>query len=90
MLSAEQEKINFDKVIDPKGKNVEDWMTELEEQMKVSIKSVLLYSIEDYVVKKREQWVIEHPGQCVLNGSQVHWTREVEESIQKKEVKKYF
>jgi len=27
MLSAEQEKIHLDRLIDPKGKNVEDWMT---------------------------------------------------------------
>ena len=34
MLSAEKERICFDRIIDPKGKNVEDWMTEVEEQMK--------------------------------------------------------
>lgn len=42
--------------------------------MKVSVRSVLLKSIKDYVAKPRENWVLEHPGQCVLNGSQVHWT----------------
>ena len=65
----------IDKYIDPKGKNVEDWMTELEDQMKSSVRTVLLYSIEQYVCTKREEWVISHPGQCVLNGSQVLWTR---------------
>jgi coproporphyrinogen III oxidase-like Fe-S oxidoreductase len=53
MLSAEHEKINLDKTIDPKGKNVEDWMTELEEQMKMSVRTVLLYSIKQYVCTKR-------------------------------------
>ena len=42
--------------------------------MKLSVRSVLLKSIKDYVTKPRESWVMEHPGQCVLNGSQVHWT----------------
>ena len=54
MLSAEMEKIPFDKIIDPKKKNVEDWMTEVEEQMKCSIRTVLLKSIEDYVVRPRD------------------------------------
>lgn len=75
MLSAEQEKIQLDRPIDPKNKNVEDWMTELEEQMKLSVRTVLLYSINQYAVTKRSQWVLDHPGQCVLNGSQVHWTQ---------------
>lgn len=46
--------------------------------MKLSVRMVLLNSITQYAITAREQWVLEHPGQCVLNGSQVHWTREVE------------
>jgi dynein heavy chain len=45
--------------------------------MRNSIRSVLLHSIRDYEIRPREQWVLSHPGQCVLNGSQVHWTSEV-------------
>lgn len=54
MLSAEQEKIMLDTPIDPKNKNVEDWMNELEEQMKRSVRSVLLHSINQYICTKRE------------------------------------
>lgn len=90
MLSAERERICFDRIIDPKGKNVEDWMTEVEEQMKISIRSVLLNSIKDYTVRPREDWILVHPGQCVLNGSQVHWTSEVEQYIKEGTVEKYF
>lgn len=35
----------------------------------------------DYKEIKRTEWVLKHPGQCVLNGSQVHWTTEVEEAM---------
>lgn len=31
MYSGEGEKINFVKVVDPVSKNVEDWMTEVED-----------------------------------------------------------
>jgi predicted alpha/beta hydrolase family esterase len=48
----------LDRPIDPKNKNVEDWMTELEEQMKMSVRTVLLHSINEYAVTKREQWVL--------------------------------
>lgn len=53
MLSAEMERIPFDHIVDPKKKNVEDWMNEVENQMKVSVRSVLLKSIKDYVAKPR-------------------------------------
>jgi dynein heavy chain len=74
MLSAERERVAFDRVIDPKGKNVEDWMNEVEEQMKTSMRTVLLNSVTDYPTRPRQDWILLHPGQCVLNGSQIHWT----------------
>jgi dynein heavy chain len=81
MMSGEGEKINFVKKIDPKDRNVEYWMGDVEKMMQASVRNVLLISIEDYVEKPRTQWVLQHPGQCVLNGSQVHWTKEVEDAI---------
>ena len=58
-------------------------MSDLEEMMKSSVRQVLKNSIDDYLVKARNDWVLVHPGQCVLNGSQVHWTSEVEIAILK-------
>lgn len=37
----------------------------------------------------RVEWVKKCFGQCVLNGSQVWWTKETEEAIQKKALDKY-
>ena len=37
--------------------------------MVTSVKDHLMWSIEDYVVTKRTEWIKNHPGQCVLNGS---------------------
>lgn len=64
--------------VDPLHKNVEDWMNEVEEQMRLSVRAALMLSISDYAKRKRTEWVISHPGQCVLNGSQTVWTQEVE------------
>jgi dynein heavy chain, axonemal len=81
MFSGEKEEIQFFAPVDPKDKGVEFWMGELEDMMFTSIRHVLKYSVDDYLVAKRTDWAVTHPGQCVLNGSQVHWTREVEEAI---------
>ena len=68
MYSAENEKIDFVEIVDPIRKNVEDWMTEIEEMMKTSVRHELLKSINEYTVMERTEWVLTHPGQCVLNG----------------------
>ena len=49
MFSAEHERIAFTRIVDPKNKNVEDWMTEVEEQMKLSVRASLLHSMLEYV-----------------------------------------
>lgn len=51
-----------------------------------SVRHVLKNSVDDYLVKERTDWILVHPGQCVLNGSQVHWTSEVEEAMIKEGV----
>jgi len=90
MFSGEGEKVKFVKPVDPNSKNVEFWMGDVEEMMKISVRNVLLNSINAYPTTPRTEWVVQHPGQCVLNGSQVHWTSEVEEAIRTGQVKEYF
>lgn len=83
MYSVEGEQVQFVKPINPKDKNVEWWMGEVETMMKLSVRQALKISIDDYTTTPRNQWVLKHPGQCILNGSQVHWTKEVEDAIKK-------
>ena len=83
MYSAEKEKVQFVKNVDPNKKNVEDWMGEVENMMKKSVRQALLRSVENYREVPRPKWVLLHPGQCVLNGSQIQWTLEVEAAIRK-------
>jgi dynein heavy chain len=42
MFSAEKEKVIFKTIVDPIGKNVEDWMGEVEDMMKQSVRKDLI------------------------------------------------
>ena len=92
MFSGEKERVAMLNKVDPIGKNVEDWMGELEQQMMISIRHELFKSVFDYPKMKRTEWVVTHPGQCVLNGSQVMWTQEVETAFDNgvKGIKEYW
>ena len=57
MFSAEGEKINYVHIVDPNKKNVEDWMGEVEDMMKLSVRAALLRSVEDYKTRPRHEWV---------------------------------
>ena len=92
MYSAEREKVDFVRPVNPVGKSVEHWMTDLEDMMKISVRHELEKSILSYKTTPRKEWVLKQKGQCVLNGSQVHWTSEVEDSLRQggKAVKDYY
>ncbi len=83
MLSSEKEKIDFTQSIDPTKTTVEYWMGEVEKGMILSVRNELLKAIVAYKRKPRTEWCLLHPGQCVLTGSQIHWTHEVEQHIKK-------
>lgn len=79
MFSAEKERVDFKELIDPSEKNVENWLSEVEDMMRASVKKVINDSVADYLEKTRSDWVKDWPAQCVLTGSQIHWTRECEQ-----------
>lgn len=89
MFSGEKEEVQFLNPVDPKDKGVEFWMGEIEEMMFTSIRHALKVSVDEYGPDTRTEWVLQHSGQCVLNGSQVHWTTEVETAIKDKALKEY-
>jgi len=90
MHSKEGEIIDFVSPVSTNGKNVEVWMTEVEEQMLASVRNVIRIGVESYPVTARTDWVQQHPGQVVLNSSQVHWTAEVEEAIAGATLSEYY
>lgn len=73
MFSSEGEKIQLSEPVDPNGANVEDWMTQLDNMMKQSVKQVLFNSVVEYMQIPRTEWIQKVPGQCAINGSQLHW-----------------
>lgn len=79
IISPEGEEIMLSTKINPVEKNVEHWMLELEAMMRISIRDVMGRAIEDYTNTPRPKWMQKWAGMCVLNGSQMHWTREMEE-----------
>jgi dynein heavy chain len=89
MTSLEGEKVMFSTPINPLIKQVEDWMTDVESQMVASMKRELKQAVQVFNPEKKTEWVLEHPGQCVLNGSQVVWTHDVEEAIMTNRVPDY-
>jgi Hydrolytic ATP binding site of dynein motor region len=46
-----------------------------------AVRDNMLKAIKDYPLVPRTTWMQKWPAQCVLNGSQAHWTREVEECL---------
>lgn len=79
VLSPEGEELILTSAINPLGKNVENWMLELEAMMRTSVRDVMSQAIVDYTVVARPTWMQKWPGMIVLNGSQMHWTKEMED-----------
>lgn len=68
-MSVEKEKIDFSKMVDPNMKQVEDWMNDVENAMTSSMRDRLNSGVATYKNDKRNSWILNNPGQCVLNGS---------------------
>ena len=57
--------------------------------MRESLKDVTLRSYEAYLGHDRVEWILSWPGQVVLCSSQMYWTMEVADSIQKGTLQSY-
>ena len=81
MKSPEGEKVPFVAVVDPKGKNIENWMCDLKDAMVAGVRDHMVKCVLIYKESVRTEWMCAWPAMCVLNGSQVHWTTEVEQYL---------
>jgi len=81
MYSAEGEMVKFAENLYPTG-NVEDWLLEVENTMKSSLREILFQALQEYAETPRPEWVLQWPGQVVIAGCQTYWTSEVSESLE--------
>lgn len=80
MYSAEGEKILLAEPFHPKGP-VEEWLLHVEDQMRRSVKKVIIEGLATYHLKARTAWVLDWPGQAIIACSQTYWTKEVTEAL---------
>lgn len=89
MLSNLKEAVALKDQVPIAGKNVEVWMKDLENSMFATVKNCMDKAIVAYAKSPREEWVFDHPGQCITHASQLHWTSQVEEALNKQAVEDY-
>lgn len=84
MQSAENEQVDFVREIVPQEAEglVEKWLQQVENVMRLSLKSEARAAIEAYLDgMKRNMWISNFPGQIILASNLVFWTNEVTEAI---------
>ncbi|KAJ3092439.1 Dynein heavy chain 3, axonemal [Quaeritorhiza haematococci] len=83
MCSSENEKVRLKEVIEPANAKgaVEKWLLQVEKVMQASVHQQITNALKAYAEVPREKWVLEWPGQVVICVSQIYWTKEVTEMI---------
>lgn len=72
MVSVEGEKIDWFTKVNPAATGgVELWLTEVEDAMKQTLHKIAGESLTAYAQRERADWILQWPGQLVLNCSQV-------------------
>ncbi|CBZ27922.1 putative dynein heavy chain [Leishmania mexicana MHOM/GT/2001/U1103] len=80
MVSGEGEQVPFETPVYPIG-NVEQWLSDIERVMKTSLLSHMHRTIEMAPERKREEWIFQHPAQCIQAVDMILWTGQVEAAI---------
>ncbi|KAK7201712.1 dynein heavy chain [Novymonas esmeraldas] len=83
MYSQMEEYIPFVQSVLPR-KYVENWLTEIETMMKLSIRAQLEAGVRDSATMKRQDFVLKAPGQVAIAVNQIIWTHECEVSLQER------
>ncbi|KAG9396803.1 Dynein heavy chain and region D6 of dynein motor [Carpediemonas membranifera] len=84
MYSMENEYIPFAEPCLCQGQ-VEVWLNKLVEAMRETIRAQLASATEEYLAMDRVEWLLRHPAQIALVGSQIWWTSEVNQAFAKLE-----
>ncbi|CEO98004.1 hypothetical protein PBRA_006118 [Plasmodiophora brassicae] len=77
------ERIPLTTIVPAQG-NIEDWLGQLEEQMRHAMKHIVrkaAMELADFDLNDLERFVTESPGQVALLGIQLMWTTDVQQSL---------
>jgi dynein heavy chain len=79
LQSSENELVECIREISPSDANglVEKWLQQVEEIMRLSLRTEAKKAIDAYDDLSRREWVTSFPGQIVLACNIVYWTTEV-------------
>jgi dynein heavy chain len=61
---------------------VEKWLSQVEQEMVLSVKDSCMMAMQDYFKSPRSKWLLKWPGQVVICGNFIHWTAEVSEAME--------
>jgi len=81
MNSSENEYVEFIRKIVPSEANglVEKWLQQVEEIMRLSLRTEAAKALDAYTNQNLKEWVMGFPGQIVLAASIIFWTAQVSE-----------
>ena len=68
----------FEKDNPSQVRNVEDWLTEVEDRMRTCLRELIVDAANAYSRETRTKWIFDWPAQVVLTMDQVQWTHDVE------------
>ncbi|XP_065175861.1 dynein axonemal heavy chain 2-like isoform X2 [Sycon ciliatum] len=82
MHSSEGEMVPFNSMLMLEGA-VELWLGDVEKTMRSTLKDVLrdTYAALRKMLKKRDKWTKEWPGQTLITSSQIQWTADVTKAL---------
>ena len=79
MRSEENEIVKFPNIVRPAEASglVEKWLAQVEEAMKLSLRSEAIKAVNEYLNMKRVDWIASFPGQILLAVNSIFWTKDV-------------
>ena len=80
MYSIDGEYVPFLQSIITEGP-VEGWLLEIENEMRATLKTILLNGIGAMKKVKRDKWVKDWPGQIIITSSQIAWTADCTKAL---------
>ena len=80
MHSPDGETIPFNDEVTTDGRP-EEWLNSVETAMYAATKKSLYATLEHSKGMKKEKWVKEYPGQCIISAGCVVWTTECEKAL---------